>query len=475
MHRAARRNNCSVVAAAPNPLEAVQPPITGAPGVVFGWVTDMNRYSGLSRVALVAALGSIAAVAVLASGSARAATTIAPFSNLQPSLAITEVVEQQGVYPSHDVEGGGGGGRLGFVYDFAGDYAPHGSSMALGQILPTTGGANAALYSLTGAAYGGDGVSTFALPDLSGQAIRGVSTPTSAGEVSGTPTVAITTAQLPVPMGSGATFDNKQPALGMQTLIDVSGIYPTASASTFVGQIAHFAGNFVPGGWSVADGSLLSVTDNPELFAVIGTTYGGDGVSTFALPDLRGRLEVGADAAHPVGATFGADAEALTGAQIAGAPVDNDQASLSIEYLINTNGAFPTRDGAGFDDSYPTLGQIVEYAGGVMPTGYLPAEGQILPISQYAALFSILGFTYGGDGYQTFALPDFRGRTAIGAGGGYVLGQQVGADQVTLSVTTTSTGAVPEPATWTLMGLAFGLIGTVARRRRATLGLLAAS
>jgi microcystin-dependent protein len=123
----------------------------------------------------------------------------------------------------------------------------------------------------------------------------------------------------------------------------------------------------------------------------------------------------------------------------------------------------------------PTLGQIVEYAGGVMPTGYLPAEGQILPISQYAALFSILGATYGGNGVYNFALPDFRGRTAIGAGGDYVLGQQVGADQVTLSVTTTSTGAVPEPATWTLMGLAFGLVGTVARRRRATLGLLAAS
>ena len=425
-------------------------------------------------MALVAALGSIAAVAVLASGAARAATMVSPFSNLQPSLAITEVVEQQGVYPSQYPGGGGGGGRLGFIYDFAGNFAPGGSSMALGQVLPINP-ANSALFSLIGAAYGGDGASTFALPNLNGQAIRGVSNPTSAGQLTGTPTVAITTAQLPVPTGSGAKFDNRQPALGMQTLIDVSGVYPTGGGSNFVGQIAHFAGDFVPGGWSVADGSLLSIADNAELFAVIGTTYGGDGVTTFALPDFRGRLEVGADAIHPLGATFGADAKSLTKAELAGAPVDNDQASLSIEYLINTNGAFPSRDGGGFDDAYPTLGQIVEYAGGVMPNGYLPAEGQLLPISQYSALFSILGTYYGGNGNYNFALPDFRGRTAIGAGGDYVLGQQVGTDQVSLSVTTTGVCAVPEPATWALMGLAFGAIGTMARRRRATLGLLAAS
>ena len=425
-------------------------------------------------MALCAALGSMLAMGALADGTAAvAATTVAPFSNYQPSLAISELVEQAGIYPTQAGGSGGGGDTLGFIYDFAGNYAPRGTSMALGQYLATAPNANAALFSIIGTNYGGDGVSYFALPNLNGQAIRGVSNPASAGALTGTPTVAITTAQLPVPLGSGSPFDNRQPAVGMQTLIQTAGTYPTGGTSTFLGQVAHFAGNFVPGGWSVADGSMLLVADNPALFAVIGNTYGGDGVTTFALPDFRGRLEVGADAMHPLGAKFGTDAESLTRAEIAGAPVDNDQASLAVEYLINTNGIFPARDGGGFDEEVPTLGQIVEYAGGVMPTNYLPLDGRLLPISQYQALFSILGTAYGGNGVYDFALPDFRGRTAIGAGGDYVTGQQVGQDRVTLSVMTT--GAVPEPATWALMGLAFGLIGTVARRRRAAVGLIAAA
>ena len=330
------------------------------------------------------------------------------------------------------------------------------------------------MFSIIGSNYGGDGVSSFALPNLNGQAIRGVANPSAAGELTCSPTVSVTTAQLPVPLGRGSAFDNKQPAVGMQTLIETQGVYPTNGGSSFIGQIAHFAGNFVPGGWSVADGSMLMVADNPTLFAVIGNTYGGDGVTTFALPDLRGRLEVGADPLHPLGTKFGADTESLTRAELGGAPVDNDQASLSVQYLVSTSGIFTTRDVGGFDDQVPTLGQIVEYAGNVMPAGYALANGQLLHVSQNEALFSILGVSYGGDGNYTFALPDFTGRTAIGAGGDYVAGQQVGADQVALSVTTTG-GAVPEPATWAMMGLAFGAIGTVFRRRRSTLGLLAAS
>jgi microcystin-dependent protein len=61
---------------------------------------------------------------------------------------------------------------------------------------------------------------------------------------------------------------------------------------SFIGEIRMFAGNFAPAGWALCDGQLLSTTDNPELFNVIGTTYGGDGVATFGLPDLRGRLPI---------------------------------------------------------------------------------------------------------------------------------------------------------------------------------------
>lgn len=60
--------------------------------------------------------------------------------------------------------------------------------------------------------------------------------------------------------------------------------------SPYVGQIKMFAGNFAPAGWAFCDGQLLSIAENEVLFTIIGTTYGGDGQTTFALPDLRGRL-----------------------------------------------------------------------------------------------------------------------------------------------------------------------------------------
>lgn len=61
----------------------------------------------------------------------------------------------------------------------------------------------------------------------------------------------------------------------------------------FLGQIVLFAGNFAPRGWAFCDGQLLSIASNTALFSILGTTYGGDGRTTFALPDLRGRVPVG--------------------------------------------------------------------------------------------------------------------------------------------------------------------------------------
>lgn len=58
----------------------------------------------------------------------------------------------------------------------------------------------------------------------------------------------------------------------------------------FIGQIMMFAGNFAPRGWALCDGQLLLISKNGPLFSILGTTYGGDGIQTFALPDLRGRV-----------------------------------------------------------------------------------------------------------------------------------------------------------------------------------------
>jgi microcystin-dependent protein len=63
-------------------------------------------------------------------------------------------------------------------------------------------------------------------------------------------------------------------------------------AQPYVGEIRIFAGNFPPAGWAFCDGQLLSIADNDVLFQLIGTTYGGDGQSTFGMPDMRGRVPV---------------------------------------------------------------------------------------------------------------------------------------------------------------------------------------
>ena len=62
----------------------------------------------------------------------------------------------------------------------------------------------------------------------------------------------------------------------------------------FIGEIVMFAGNFAPRSWAFCDGQLLPIASNTALFSILGTTYGGDGRTTFALPDLRGRI-----AMHP--------------------------------------------------------------------------------------------------------------------------------------------------------------------------------
>lgn len=90
------------------------------------------------------------------------------------------------------------------------------------------------------------------------------------------------------------------------------------------------------------------------------------------------------------------------------------------------------------DASTDYLGQITTVGFNFCPRGTLPAEGGLLPISQYTALFSLLGTTYGGDGRTTFGLPDLRGRTAIGSGNGpglstHALGAKGGQERVQLT------------------------------------------
>lgn len=60
----------------------------------------------------------------------------------------------------------------------------------------------------------------------------------------------------------------------------------------FIGEIRIFAGTFAPSGWALCNGQIMSITQNTALFSLLGTTYGGDGISTFALPNLQGRVPI---------------------------------------------------------------------------------------------------------------------------------------------------------------------------------------
>lgn len=416
----------------------------------------------LKEYALVAAA---AALAMCTPGVAFA--QLQPAANTQPSLVMSQVYTTEGVYPTHDSSGAASGGTLGFVYSFAGNFGVGGLPLAQGQVqsIPS----NVAAFSILGNTYGGNGTTNFALPNLTGRAIVGASSG-NLGSVSGLTTITFNDAQTPGVNPSTAPFDNRQPALGLTPLIAVLGNYPSSgsSLSAFIGQVANFSGNFAPGGWMVADGSLLPIDENYELYSVIGTTYGGNGISTFALPNLIGRVAVGASNLNPLGTAFGENQTVLTAANLLGTPVNNDQASLSLNFLIALQGLYPDRSDGAFDTDYATIGQVVEFAGNSAPEGWAFANGQLLPIAQNAALFSILGTTYGGNGTTNFALPDLRGRTIVGSGPGFVTGARFGTDTFTLAGTVAATPAVPEPATWAMMLLGFAGIGLKFRRRRAT-------
>lgn len=85
----------------------------------------------------------------------------------------------------------------------------------------------------------------------------------------------------------------------------------------FVGEIRMFAGNFAPRGWAFCDGQLLAVSQNDALFSLLGTIYGGDGRTTFGLPDMRGRIPIHAGhgpglSERRLGAKAGAENVTLT-------------------------------------------------------------------------------------------------------------------------------------------------------------------
>src|SRR6476659_8414644 len=87
-------------------------------------------------------------------------------------------------------------------------------------------------------------------------------------------------------------------------------------SSPFIGEIRMFGGNFAPAGWAFCNGALIPISENDALFNLIGTTYGGDGQETFALPNLQSRIPVHVGPGFALGQSGGVESVTLTTSQI---------------------------------------------------------------------------------------------------------------------------------------------------------------
>jgi len=162
----------------------------------------------------------------------------------------------------------------------------------------------------------------------------------------------------------------------------------------FVGEIRLFAGNFAPLGWMFCNGSLIPISENETLFNLIGTTYGGDGQQTFALPDLRGRLPMHQGGGpglsnHQLGELGGAETVTLSSGQM---PSHSHalRAASSLASLGAPVGAVLAKTAAkSFDNGLPS---VVMAAGAVGPAGGSQPHSNMAPycaLNYIIALFGI--------------------------------------------------------------------------------------
>ena len=228
--------------------------------------------------------------------------------------------------------------------------------------------------------------------------------------------------------GAGTAVENRQPAVALRYVIALQGIFPDNVEAPpsgtqapdrefpLLGEIRGVPYNIAPRGWAFCEGQLLPINQNQALFSLLLTRYGGNGQTTFALPDLRGRVPIGAGQApglpgYTLGQKVGSAQVALTPANLpahshsvpngqtgvagSGVAIDNVQPALALNFLVGGNG------------------EIIVVPWEQQHTGWVRCSGQLLAVAQYNYLFGHLGYAYGGSG-PVFALPDLRGRVVVG-------------------------------------------------------------
>jgi microcystin-dependent protein len=395
-----------------------------------------------------------------------------PFDIRQPSLELNYIICTNGNYPDSLTMQPP---FLGEVRLFAGAFAPAGWAFCQGQFLATNG--NFALLSILRTTYGGHGGTNFALPDLRSRAVVEAGSgpglaPWTLGEIQGAGQVTLQVAELPAhahtlpppytitgPTGGSLPRANRKPSLGLSCLFAVQGQYPFGTQAVyepFLAQMPFFAGSFAGGDFTLASGQLLPLSQNQPLYAVLGTNYGGDGLTAFQLPDLRGRVpmgngqgpglsarslaqQTGSDTvamsvaqmpAHQHAVPWSPPLEFLTGTSGSNQPQSLIEPSLVLQYLIATNGEVPS---VSTPATNKMIGEIQLFAGATVPGGWTPCNGQLLSVAANPALFGVISNFYGGDGVSTFALPDLSSRIPVGSTNRQP-GAAYGAEQAVLTV-----------------------------------------
>jgi microcystin-dependent protein len=167
-------------------------------------------------------------------------------------------------------------------------------------------------------------------------------------------------------------------------------------SSPYIGEIRIFAGNFAPQGWMFCEGQLLPIAQYDTLFNLIGTTYGGDGQTTFALPDLRGRVPVHAGqgsglSPRNLADRGGEETVTLTLNQV---PLHTHAAQASSAAATSTNpsgAVWAAGSGAQFSDQSPDAQMQQSPAQAIQPAGGNQPHDNMLPYLCVSFIISLFG------------------------------------------------------------------------------------